>query len=429
MKLYSTKNKTHLSNLKDAVLLGQAPDGGLYMPEEVPFVEYQDFPKLSFNDIAFQVAKVFFKDELSTKDLQDIINQAYDFDAPLISLNENLHILELFHGHTLAFKDFGARFMARLMSYYIQNENKNLTVLVATSGDTGSAVASAFHKVENINVIILYPSGKVSPLQELQLTTWGDNIRALEVEGTFDDCQKLVKTAFQDQTFKEELNLTSANSINIARLIPQSFYYFYSYSRLNKANAIFCTPSGNFGNLTAGLIAKKMGLPVKRFIAATNLNHVVPDYLQSGVFTPKPSVQTLSNAMDVGNPSNLIRLQELYQHNLDEIRQDLQAFYFNDQETLEAIQECQQQYDYLLCPHTAVAYLAAKKYQKNISKDPVIVLATAHHAKFLEVVKKATNTQILLPEPLKKIVEKQKIAELVPADYDKIKATIRGNLL
>ena len=422
MKLYSTNKISPHVQLREAILNGQAPDGGLYMPENIPSLSPEvisSFSSLSFNEIAFTVSKAIFKDELSDEDLKSIIDSAFDFEAPLHELNEKLYSLELFHGPTLAFKDFGARFMARLMGHYVKNEDKELTILVATSGDTGSAVASAFYKVPGIKVKILYPKGKVSHLQELQLTTWGDNISALEVDGTFDDCQKLVKQAFSDTDLREKLWISSANSINIARLIPQSFYYFFSFSRLAKQNISYCVPSGNFGNITAGLIAKKMGLPIKSFIAATNANDVVPQYLQTGTFTPRPSVQTISNAMDVGNPSNLSRMQDIYNNVFEDLKAEIHPYSYSDEDTKKAIKEVKEEYNYTLDPHGAVAYLAAKEHQLT-HDDHIVFLETAHPAKFIETVEDVLESKLELPKALKEVSTKTKVSTEIKADYQEL---------
>ena len=422
MKLYSTNRKSPPINFKEAVLMGQAPDGGLYIPETLPIFAdefIQEFSKYSLKDIAKIVTYELLKDELTAEEVSNIVNQAIYFDAPLHKLSDNLQVLELFCGPTLAFKDFGANFMARLISHYAKDQNQETTILVATSGDTGSAVAGAFFEVESVNVKILYPSKKVSPLQELQLTTWGKNITAYEVDGTFDDCQKIVKQAFSDEQIKKKLNLSSANSINIARLIPQSFYYFYSFSRLSSKTANYSVPSGNFGNLTAGLIAKKMGLPINKFIASTNANNIVPEYFTSGNFVPKASVATISNAMDVGNPSNLVRMQNLYL-SLDELKKDVWAISSSDEETKNEITEIYKKFNYLICPHTAVGLCGIKKYldqNKSELEIPNIVLGTAHPAKFKEVVEETLGFEILLPDALEKVKKKKKESILIKNTY------------
>ena len=391
MKLYSTNHQSPTVSLREAVMNGLAPDGGLYMPEELKRLPEEFFKKLeslSFQEIAFEVAWSLMKEEMAEKDLKTIVDEAISFDAPLVPLSDTLSVLELFHGPTLAFKDFGARFMARLMAHFLKDSKKELTILVATSGDTGSAVASGFFGIPGVRVILLYPSGKVSEIQEKQLTTMGGNVTALEVKGVFDDCQRMVKEAFLDKELKSKLSLSSANSINIGRLIPQSFYYFYAYAQARLRTTrelIFSVPSGNFGNLTAGLIAKRMGLPVTRFIAACNANDVVPQYLKTGRFEPKPSKKTMSNAMDVGNPSNFARMRELYDSSKT-MRQDIWSRSFSDAETEAAMKEVQEKYHYILEPHGAVGYLGAQAFLKeNPSDVSAIILETAHPAKFLNV--------------------------------------------
>lgn len=431
MKLYSTNKKSPKVSFKEAILKGLADDGGLYMPEKIPKLSEDFFKNLNpltpITEIGFQVSKAFFENEIPDNDLQKIVEDAINFDAPLIETkidlpgkNYPIYCLELFHGPTLAFKDFGARFMARLMSYF--RKNQEITILVATSGDTGSAVASGFLQVPGFRVILLYPSQKVSQIQEQQLTTMGHNITALEIEGTFDDCQQLVKRAFVDHDL-QKLNLSSANSINIARLIPQSFYYFYAYAQLpeHQIAPIFSVPSGNFGNLTAGLIANKMGLPVSKFIAAVNANNIFPHYLESGNFEPKPSVKTISNAMDVGNPSNFARIMELYEHNLTKMREEIWSKSFNDDETKAAIKEIYTKYGYLMDPHGAVAYLGIRDYMKESLPAPAIFLETAHPSKFLDVVEPIIGKKIKIPARLSECLKKEKKSLKMAADFDKFK--------
>ena len=347
-----------------------------------------------------------------------------NFDVPLVALNEDTYVLELFQGPSLAFKDFGARFMAQVMSYFLQKESKNINILVATSGDTGSAVAQGFLGAEGIEVTILYPSGKVSVNQEKQLTTLGQNITALEIDGVFDDCQKLVKTAFLDKELTSQMNLSSANSINIARLIPQSFYYFWAYAQLakNKKPLVFCTPSGNFGNLCGGLIAYKMGLPVKHFIAATNANDIVPEYINTGIFNAKASVPTLSNAMDVGNPSNFPRMIELFGKEYEEVIKMIFGFAFDDEETKLAIAEVYNDYDYVLCPHTAVGHLGVQAYLSEQQEEVnTVILATAHPSKFSDVVEPVIGTEPEMPDRLKEIIKKEKVATKMSTDFEDFK--------
>lgn len=429
MKFYSISNKKIIVSFKQAVLQGLAQDGGLFMPLTIPQLPLDFFKKinlLSFQDIAYEVSQLFVSDDIPEKVLQDIITGAFNFDLPLINLEKQIYGLELFHGPTLAFKDLAARFMARSMSYFIRNQKKELTILVATSGDTGSAVAHGFFGLEGIKVIILYPSQKVSMVQEKQLTTMGGNITALEVKGTFDDCQKLVKQAFVDQELNKYLSLTSANSINIARLIPQSFYYFFAYGQLKnkEKSVIFSVPSGNFGNLTAGLLAKKMGLPVGKFLAATNINDSVPQYLKTGYFKPRPSKKTISNAMDVGNPSNFMRILELYDHQVKKIRKDINGISFTDQQTKSAITEVYQKYDYILDPHSAVGYLGLKKYLRQNPNEtrPGIFLQTAHPAKFLDLVQPLINKKVEIPQRLQKYLTKSKESIVLANKFADFKA-------
>ncbi len=404
---------------------GLPDDGGLFMPVEIPVLPegfIQNLKEYSFQEISFAIAKNLIGDSVPEADLREIIENAIDFPAPIIRLDEHTFILELFHGSSLAFKDFGARFMAQTMSWLNRGEDKELTILVATSGDTGGAVAAGFFQTPGIRVVILYPSGKVSPLQEKQLTTLGHNITALEVSGTFDDCQALVKKAFLDTEVTKKLRLSSANSINIARLIPQSFYYFEAYKQVMPQThpVVFSIPSGNFGNLTAGLLAKKMGLPVHKFIAATNANDVVPEYLETGVYQPRPSQRTLSNAMDVGTPSNFARMMDLYCSTWNIMRKDIVGFAFLDEETRAAMREVDGKYNYVLDPHGAVGYLALKEFQKKNSCVGII-LETAHPAKFIEDVEQILGRSITLPKPLAELENKPKNAVKMTSDYPSFK--------
>ena len=426
MKLYSTNNIKELVSLRQAVLQGLPSDNGLFMPQEIPSLPlsfYQKIESLSFKEIAFEVCSSLFQGVIPEVDLHHIVEKSIDFPAPLVKLTDQIHILELFHGPSLAFKDFGARFMAQLMSYFNRGEDKELVILVATSGDTGGAVAAGFHKTPGIKVVILYPSGKVSPLQEKQLTTLGHNISAIEIDGTFDDCQALVKKAFLDQDLQSNIRLTSANSINISRLIPQTFYYFEAYKQLKDKSTpvVFTVPSGNFGNLTAGLLAQKMGLPIYHFIAATNSNDVVPSYLQTGKYSPKPSVRTISNAMDVGNPSNFARMQNLYGSTWNKIKSDISGFSFSDDETRIAIKSVFKQFNYVIDPHGAVGYLAASEYLKNHSLTQHVILETAHPSKFMEEVNSILNTQIDIPERLATLADKEKEADFLSLSFGSFK--------
>lgn len=423
MKFYSTEDHTLSVSLKEAMFSGLAPGGGLFLPErvsELPESFISKLGELSFVEVAERVACHLLDGAIPDEAIRTIVRDSFPFDVPLVEVEENVYSLETYHGPTLSFKDFGARFMARLFGYFLQEEKETLNILVATSGDTGSAVAQGFYQVPGIQVWVLYPSGKISEIQEKQITTMGENIHAIEVDGTFDDCQNLVKTAFQDENLRSVLHMTSANSINIARLIPQSFYYFYAYGQLPKHGlpVVVSVPSGNFGNLTGGLLAKRMGLPIHKFIAATNANDIVPKYLESGRFVPRPSVATLSNAMDVGNPSNFARLLDLYGAHLNGIKQDIVGASFSDEETLEAISDVEKRTGYVLDPHGAVGYLALKQYpEKNLG----IFLETAHPAKFKESVEQAIGQPVEVPERLKKCLTKPKVSTQIPATYEALK--------
>ncbi|AJW61931.1 Threonine synthase [Elizabethkingia miricola] len=427
MKYYSTRGK-HSVNIQEAVLNGLADDGGLYMPAYIPQLPasfFENIENKSLPEIGFEVAKLFLEDSVPDKVLKEMIDEVLNFDIPVVPVHNNIYSLELFHGPTLAFKDVGARFMARLMSYYA--DGNAMKVIAATSGDTGSAVAAGFYNVPGINVYILYPKGKVSPLQEKQLTTWGGNIKALEIEGTFDDCQALAKQLLADEGLQQH-QVTSANSINIARLIPQSFYYFWAYAQLKKEhkNIVFSIPSGNFGNLTAGLLAYKMGLPVNRFIASTNINNVVPQYLESGTYEARPSLSTVSNAMDVGNPSNFERMNDLFQEDVAKFREIISGYYFTDEETKATVQKVYKESGYLLDPHGAVAYLGLVQYQKEQQEDlNGVLLETAHPAKFIQTVEESILEKIEVPEKLSAFGKKEKVATLFPVDFQQVKAFIK----
>lgn len=436
MRLYSTKNKSHFVSLKEAVFKGLPDDKGLFMPESFPRLPDQflnNLSNLSFQQIAFEVAQALLKNSIPRAELRNIIEKSITFPAPVVPLDEQKYILELFHGPSLAFKDFGARFMAQLMSYFNRGEDKELVILVATSGDTGGAVAAGFYQTPGIEVVILYPSGKVSLLQEKQLTTLGHNITALEIDGNFDDCQALVKEAFTDRDLSKKIRLSSANSINIARLIPQSFYYFEAFKQLNKTGdpIVFCVPSGNFGNLTAGLIARKMGLPVHHFIAATNINDVVPAYLMSGNYQPRPSIATISNAMDVGDPSNFARMCDLYEPDLEQnqencstwnnMAKNITGFGFNDKETKTAILEVYQKYRYIIDPHGAVGYLGAKEFQEKHPNTRTIILETAHPSKFKDHVDDVLGLETPIPERLASLANKEKKAIKTDNNFNEFK--------
>ncbi len=425
MRFYSTKNKENTVDLKTAVLQSLPPDNGLYMPTSIPALDasfINDLSSKTFQEIAIEISKFYLSEDFDDATIDSLINSAIDFKAPVVSLSDQLQVLELWHGPSLAFKDFGARFMAAVMSKLAADYKKKLTILVATSGDTGGAVAAGFLGVDNVDVVILYPSGKVSPLQEKQLTTLGQNITALEIDGTFDDCQALVKKAFLDKEVNERYMLSSANSINITRLIPQSFYYFEAYKQLeNKEEVVFCIPSGNFGNLTAGLLAKRMGLPVSKFIAATNANDVVPEYLENGKYNPRPSVPTISNAMDVGAPSNFRRMEDLYGQIWGDMKSDIVGYAYDDDVTRVAIKEIYDKFDYVMDPHGAVGYLAAKAYQADHPNSNVVILETAHPAKFLPVMEPILG-EIYVPERLAELSDRKKVAESLDTDYDTFKA-------
>ncbi|HEX2962996.1 MAG TPA: threonine synthase [Ignavibacteriales bacterium] len=427
MQFYSTKDKNLRVSLKEAVLQGIAPDGGLFMPLDIPSFNgnfIKSLPGMSFQEIAYEAASLFSEGEIPESDLKHIVEDAFNFPVVVKSLSDSLAVLELFHGPTLAFKDFGARFTSRLMSYFLKGEKKEITILVATSGDTGSAVANGFFNTEGIKVVLLYPSGKVSNIQEHQLTTIGGNVTALEVEGTFDDCQRLVKEAFMDRELSMRVNLSSANSINFARLLPQSFYYVYAWSKLKTKDneIIFSVPSGNLGNLTAGLMASEMGLPVKRFIGAVNQNSVLSDYISSGKLRVRPSVQTISNAMDVGNPSNIARIFDLYKDSYEKIKKVIFSTSISDERTRKAIAEVYEYFSYIIDPHGAVAYEALMEYPENLRASAVsVILETAHPAKFPEVIEEAINTKVETPEKLRDALNKKKESVKISSSYPDLK--------
>lgn len=427
MKFYSTNNKAQQVTLREAVIQGLAPDNGLYMPETIaplPKSFFDNISRLSFQDIAYTVAENLTRGDLPEAELRRMVDHTLQFEAPLVEVEDQVYALELFHGPTMAFKDFGARFMSQLLGYFARQQDREVTILVATSGDTGSAVANGFLGVPGTKVIVLYPSGKVSDVQEKQFTTLGQNITALEVAGTFDDCQRLVKQAFLDADLRKKHFLTSANSINIARLIPQSFYYFYAYSRLpDRARpVVFSVSSGNFGNLTGGLLAQRMGLPVDRFIAATNINDSVPVYLRTNQFNPHPSRPTISNAMDVGNPSNFARMQDLYQGNHAALAAAIEGHVFTDAQTEEAMRSVYKASGYVLDPHGAVGYLGLKKHLAQ-RKDRIhgIFLETAHPGKFLEVVESVLGASVPLPPTLQKFMTGKKQSIAMPNDFETLK--------
>ena len=441
MRLYSTNHQSPDVDLEEAIFRGLPPDNGLYMPTQFPKLPqsfWDNVGNLSLQEIAFEVSNALIGEDVPAKDLRKLVETAIDFPAPIVEIEANTYCLELFHGPSMAFKDFGARFMAGLMTYFLQKTQKQIHILVATSGDTGGAVAQGFYKTPNIDVTILYPSGKVSDIQEKQLTTLSENIRALEVSGTFDDCQKLVKQAFLDKELTEKFDLASANSINIARLIPQTFYYFNAYAQLKKQGIdlpmVIAVPSGNFGNLSAGIIAWKLGLQVKQFIAATNINNVVPEYIKSGIFEViSPSLSTISNAMDVGNPSNFSRMKALLNDDLQQMRDLLAGYFYTDEETKIAMKDVYDRTGYVMCPHTAVAYLGLKAYEKTL-KNPAagvpvsgIFFSTAHYAKFLDVVEEVVGEQAI-PERLAVLLSKEKQATPMSTEFVDFKAWLMENL-
>ena len=426
MKYYSLNHNAPKVSFKEAVIQGLAPDQGLYFPEHLTPISASFFDKietLSNEEIAFQVIKEFVGDEIPEINLRQIITETLCFDFPLVKVENNIYSLELFHGPTMAFKDVGARFMSRCLAYFNSDKKgaKN-TVIVATSGDTGGAVANGFLGVEGVDVVILYPSGKVSDIQERQLTTLGKNITALEVDGDFDACQDMVKKAFLDDSLSYK-NLTSANSINIARWLPQMFYFFFAYKQLKSENKplIFSCPSGNFGNICAGIISKKLGLPIKHFVASTNINDTVPRFLEEGLYDPKPSKATISNAMDVGNPSNFIRIQVMYKNDLSEFKKDFSSFSFSDTETEIALQTIYKSSGYIAEPHGVVGYLGLKKELENHPSDIGIFLETAHPIKFLDVVESLLNVKLPIPSQIESILNKEKLSVKIKT-YEDFKA-------
>ncbi len=443
MQYYSTNGKAPIADLQKAVVKGLAEDKGLYMPDHIntlPKAFFDNIQDMTFQDIAYNVASAFFGDDVDLDALQDIVYDTLSFDCPVVPVNDNIYSLELFHGPTLAFKDVGARFMARLLRYFLAKQTDNsdskaakgeVNVLVATSGDTGSAVANGFLGVDGIHVYVLYPKGKVSPIQECQFTTLGKNITAVEVDGVFDDCQALVKAAFMDDELGRHMRLTSANSINVARFLPQAFYYFNAYARLKKqwisngnpADAqpelVICTPSGNFGNICAGLFAKKMGLPVKRFIAANNANSVFYEYLQTGEYRPRPSVQTIANAMDVGDPSNFARIYDLYNKDWKAIRNDITGATYNDGQIADTMRQVYQQTGYVCDPHGACGYRALS--ERLMPGEVGVFLETAHPAKFKQTVDGILSSDIDIPAKLQAFMQGTKQSIEMTKNFDDFK--------
>ena len=431
MLYFSTNDQVKDVALSDVVIKGLADDNGLFMPNYIPVIPemfYKNIEKQAFRDMAYTVAYMLFGEDVHANMLKMMVNDTLNFEVPLVKVTDRIYSLELFHGPTLAFKDVGARFMSRMLSYYIQrqDERRNVNVLVATSGDTGSAVANGFLGVEGIHVYVLYPKGQVSPVQESQFTTLGQNITAIEVEGSFDDCQALVKSAFLDAELNKAMQLTSANSINVARFLPQAFYYFYAYAQLKMisedaaANMVICVPSGNFGNLTAGLIAKKMGLPVTRFIAANNRNDIFLEYLKTGTYTPRASVSTIANAMDVGNPSNFARILNLYSNSHEAIAAEISGFRYTDDEIADAMRACRNENGYVLDPHGACGFQALKEGLKE--GEYGVFLETAHPAKFVETVSSILDEKIELPEKLVEFMKGKKQTVQLPAEFSAFKS-------
>lgn len=434
MHYYSTNKNAAMASLEEAVIKGLAPDKGLYMPESIhrlPDPFFHNIHEMSLQDIAFVVASAFFGDDIEAKRLQEIVNETLCFEIPLVNVTDSIYSLELFHGPTAAFKDVGARFMARLLGYFIERnqQERTVNVLVATSGDTGSAVANGFFRVPGIRVFVLYPKGKVSEIQEKQFTTLGNNITALEINGTFDDCQRLVKEAFMDKELNERMFLTSANSINVARFLPQAFYYFHAYAQYKRAGntdePVICVPSGNFGNLTAGLFAKRMGLPVKRFIAANNRNDIFLQYLTTGVYSPRPSIQTIANAMDVGDPSNFARILDLYGHSHEAVCEDITGISYTDEQIAHTVARIFDQENYLLDPHGACAYQALEDLLQPGEKG--IFLETAHPAKFKDTVEPIIGEGVVVPATLRHFMTGVKQTEQLSSDYRSFRKLLMDN--
>ncbi len=425
MKYYSLNGKSPKVTFKEAVIRGIAPDGGLYFPEKIPAFPpgfIVDIPKLSPLEIAVEAMTPYVEGELPPEVLEDILAQVLDFDFPLVPLEKGLASLELFHGPTMAFKDVGARFMALSLGHFFRDSRDEVTVLVATSGDTGGAVAKGFLGVPGVNVVILYPSGNVSEIQEKQLTTLGQNIRALEVTGTFDDCQRMVKKAFNDDSLTGSVKLTSANSINVARWLPQMLYYLLAYRQRGESGGklVFSVPSGNFGNICAGMMAQQMGLPIHHFIASTNVNDTVPRYMRTSEYHPKPSTATISNAMDVGDPSNFVRILRLYGNDFKTLEGNLSSYSFTDTETRKGMKTLFNQYGYVSDPHGAVGYLGLRKYREEHPGTDGIFLETAHPVKFLDVVRTTLETEIPLPPQILEIMDREKVATPI-STYEELK--------
>lgn len=427
MKYYNLKDHLEKIDFREATIKGQGKEKGLFFPENIPqFNEefIQNLHQYSNEEIAYRCMKDFAGDDIPSEILKEIVAETVSFEIPLVKINEQISILELFHGPTLAFKDIGARFMSRCLSYFLKNQQKKVTVLVATSGDTGGAVAHGFYKIPQINVVILYPKNRVSPVQEKQLTALGENISAIEVNGSFDDCQNLVKQAFSDEEINSQLFLTSANSINVARWLPQQIYYLIAlkqWIQQHKEHPVICVPSGNFGNICAGLLAYFRGLPVSHFIAACNANQVVPDYFKTQNYKPQKAIATLSNAMDVGDPSNFVRVLELFGHQFETVKNKISAYSIDDDQTMGTITEVYAKYGYVLEPHSAVAFASMKKYLKENPNQKGFILGTAHPVKFPDAVEKAIHTQIEIPESLNELMKKEKKTVEINSDFEELK--------
>lgn len=432
MQYYSTNHQSPNVSFKEATIQGQAPDKGLYFPVSIPVVPrelIENITSYSNEEIAYQVIKPYVGDTIPEDVLRKIVAETVNFDSPLVKINDRVSSLELYHGPTLAFKDTGARFMSRCLGYFVKEQNKKVTVLVATSGDTGGAVANGFYDVDGVDVVILYPSGKVSSVQEKQLTTLGKNIHALEVNGTFDDCQQMVKHAFTDKELNEKLFLTSANSINVARWLPQQFYYFFAYKQWVEKNnpPVISVPSGNFGNICAGILAHISGLPVKHFIAACNANDIVPEFFKTGKYEPKKAVATISNAMDVGNPSNFVRILEIFDNKIDNLKEVLSACSITDDETRDTLIKVKRNDHYLLDPHGAVGYLALERYQKEHPQDKGMILETAHPVKFYDVVEPVIGEAVPIPDSIQAQINLEKKSTVINADGELLKAFLLKN--
>ena len=431
MKYYSLKNKSVFVDFKEATINGQAPDKGLYFPERIPQLSKQwiaDIENKSNEQIAFDVIQPYIGNCIPDEELFKIVSETVNFPIPLQPIKSNISSLELFHGPTLAFKDVGARFMSRCLGYFSKEKEQELLILVATSGDTGAAVANGFYNVPGVKVLILFPSGKVSSVQEKQLTTLGNNIHALEVEGSFDDCQALVKQAFFDKELNKKVFLTSANSINVARWLPQQFYYFFAYKQWKEKNnpPIVAVPSGNFGNICAGILAQQSGLPIQYFIAACNANDTVPEFLQTNRYTPKSTVATISNAMDVSDPSNFVRIQEIFHQNIDAIKLNMSSCSISDEETKATIKRVYQEHNYLLDPHGAVGYLALENYLQQHPHEKGIFLETAHPIKFYNVIEPIVGNSLNMPASIQSLINKKSVSKKIKPQYNNLLENIYG---